>query len=178
MSIVARVNGAWVPLPQTFTTRQAMAIGTAGYTAMLCVLALEKHAIKPQNGEILVTGANGGVGSVAIALLAKLGYSVVASTGRLHEAEFLKALGANLVIERAELSAPGKAIGKERWAGVIDTVGSHTIACATTQYRGAVIACWLANGMDFPSTMAPFFLRGVTLYGIDSVMASLSPRQK
>ena len=178
---VARVKGAWlVPLPKSFTTRQSMAIGTAGYTAMLCVLALEKHGIKPQDGEILVTGANGGVGSVAIALLAKLGYSVVASTGRIHEAEFLKALGANLVIDRAELSAPGKAIGKERWAGVIDTVGSHTLAnaCATTKYRGAVAACGLAGGMDFPSTVAPFILRGVTLYGIDSVMAPLNVRQE
>ena len=178
---VARVKGEWlVPLPKSFTTRQAMAIGTAGYTAMLCVLALEKHGIKPQDGEILVTGANGGVGSVAIALLAKLGYSVVASTGRIHEAEFLKALGASLVIDRAELSAPGKAIGKERWAGVIDTVGSHTLAnaCATTKYRGAVAACGLAGGMDFPSTVAPFILRGVTLYGIDSVMAPLSVRQE
>ena len=178
---VARVKGDWlVPLPTSFTTRQAMAIGTAGYTAMLCVLALEKHGIKPQDGEILVTGANGGVGSVAIALLAKLGYTVVASTGRIHETEFLKALGASLVIDRAELSAPGKAIGKERWAGVIDTVGSHTLAnaCATTKYRGAVAACGLAGGMDFPSTVAPFILRGVTLYGIDSVMAPLSVRQE
>jgi acrylyl-CoA reductase (NADPH) len=178
---VARVKGEWlVPLPKSFTTRQAMAIGTAGYTAMFCVLALEKHGIKPQDGEILVTGANGGVGSVAIALLAKLGYSVVASTGRIHEAEFLKALGASLVIDRAELSAPGKAIGKERWAGVIDTVGSHTLAnaCATTKYRGAVAACGLAGGMDFPSTVAPFILRGVTLYGIDSVMAPLGVRQE
>jgi acrylyl-CoA reductase (NADPH) len=147
---------------------------------MLCVLALEKHGIKSQDGEILVTGANGGVGSVAIALLAKLGYSVVASTGRIHEAEFLKALGASLVIDRAELSAPGKAIGKERWAGVIDTVGSHTLAnaCATTKYRGAVAACGLAGGMDFPSTVAPFILCGVTLYGIDSVMAPLGVRQE
>ncbi len=178
---VARVKGEWlVPLPNSFTTRQAMAIGTAGYTAMLCVLALEKHGIKPQDGEILVTGANGGVGSVAIALLAKLGYTLVASTGRLHEAEFLKTLGAHLVIDRTELSAPGKAIGKERWAGVIDTVGSHTLAnaCATTKYRGAVAACGLAGGMDFPSTVAPFILRGVTLYGIDSVMAPLGMRQE
>ena len=178
---VARVKGEWlIALPNSFTTRQSMAIGTAGYTAMLCVLALEKHGIKPQDGEILVTGANGGVGSVAIALLAKLGYTVVASTGRIHEAEFLKALGASLVIDRAELSAPGKAIGKERWAGVIDTVGSHTLAnaCATTKYRGAVAACGLAGGMDFPSTVAPFILRGVTLYGIDSVMAPLSVRQE
>jgi acrylyl-CoA reductase (NADPH) len=155
-----------------------MAIGTAGYTAMLCVLALEKHGIKPADGDILVTGANGGVGSVAIALLAKLGYKVVASTGRPAEAEHLKALGASEVIDRAELSAPGKPIGKERWAGVVDTVGSHTLAnaCATTKYRGAVAACGLAGGMDFPATVAPFILRGVTLYGIDSVMAPLAVR--
>ena len=175
----ARVKGEWlVPLPAAFSARQAMAIGTAGYTAMLCVLALEKHGIKPADGEILVTGANGGVGSVAIALLAKLGYKVVASTGRPAEAEHLKALGASEVIDRAELSAPGKPIGKERWAGVVDTVGSHTLAnaCATTKYRGAVAACGLAGGMDFPATVAPFILRGVTLYGIDSVMAPLTVR--
>ncbi|WP_180125929.1 MDR family oxidoreductase [Rhodoferax sp. BLA1] len=176
---VARVKGDWlVPLPAAFTERQAMAIGTAGYTAMLCVLALERHGIKPADGEILVTGANGGVGSVAITLLAKLGYTVVASTGRLAESDYLKALGAAQVMDRAELSAPGKAIGKERWAGVIDTVGSHTLAnaCATTQYNGAVAACGLAGGMDFPATVAPFILRGVTLYGIDSVMAPLAVR--
>ncbi len=178
---VARLKGEWlVPLPAAFTARQAMAIGTAGYTAMLCVLALEKHGIKPADGEILVTGANGGVGSVAIALLAKLGYRVVASTGRPSEAEHLKALGASAIIERSELSAPGKPIGKERWAGVVDTVGSHTLAnaCATTKYRGAVAACGLAGGMDFPATVAPFILRGVTLYGIDSVMAPLAVRQE
>ena len=176
---VARVKGDWlVPLPAAFTERQAMAIGTAGYTAMLCVLALERHGIQPADGEILVTGANGGVGSVAIALLAKLGYTVVASTGRLAESEYLKALGASQVMDRAELSAPGKAIGKERWAGVIDSVGSHTLAnaCATTKYRGAVAACGLAGGMDFPASVAPFILRGVTLYGIDSVMAPLAVR--
>jgi acrylyl-CoA reductase (NADPH) len=175
----ARVKGVWlVPLPAAFSARQAMAIGTAGYTAMLCVLALEKHGIKPADGDILVTGANGGVGSVAIALLAKLGYKVVASTGRPAEAEHMKALGASEVIDRAELSAPGKPIGKERWAGVVDTVGSHTLAnaCATTKYRGAVAACGLAGGMDFPATVAPFILRGVTLYGIDSVMAPLAVR--
>ena len=178
---VARVKGDWlVPLPTAFTERQAMAIGTAGYTAMLCVLALERHGIQPADGEILVTGANGGVGSVAIALLAKLGYTVVASTGRLAESEYLKALGASHVMDRAELSAPGKAIGKERWAGVIDSVGSHTLAnaCATTKYSGAVAACGLAGGMDFPATVAPFILRGVTLYGIDSVMAPLAVRQQ
>lgn len=176
---VARVKGEWlVPLPQEFTTRLAMAIGTAGYTAMLCVLTLEHHGIKPQDGEVLVTGANGGVGSVAIALLAKLGYRVVASTGRLGESDYLKSLGASLVIDRQELSTPGKPIGKERWAGVIDTVGSHTLAnaCATTKYRGAVAACGLAGGMDFPASVAPFILRGVTLYGIDSVMAPVHLR--
>ncbi|MFA7292799.1 MAG: MDR family oxidoreductase [Rhodocyclaceae bacterium] len=170
----ARVRGEWlVPLPSAFSARQAMAIGTAGYTAMLCVLALEKHGIKPQDGEILVTGANGGVGSVAIALLAKLGFRVIASTGRASEAEHLKALGAAEIIDRNELSAPGKPLGKERWAGVVDAVGSHTLAnaCATTKYRGAVAACGLAQGMDFPSSVAPFILRGITLYGIDSVMA-------
>ena len=170
----ARVKGEWlVPLPASFSARQAMAIGTAGYTAMLCVLALEKHGIKPADGEILVTGANGGVGSVAIALLARLGYRVVASTGRASEAEHLKALGATEIIDRNELSAPGKPLAKERWAGVVDAVGSHTLAnaCAGTKYRGAVAACGLAQGMDFPSSVAPFILRGVTLYGIDSVMA-------
>jgi acrylyl-CoA reductase (NADPH) len=178
---VARVKGDWlVALPKGITSRQAMAIGTAGYTAMLCVMALEKHGIKPESGEILVTGANGGVGSVAIALLAKLGYTVVASTGRMEEAEHLKALGATTVIDRAELSAPGKAIGKERWAGVVDAVGSHTLAnaCATTKYGGAVAACGLAGGMDFPATVAPFILRGITLYGIDSVMAPMALRQQ
>jgi len=178
---VARVKGEWLlALPKTLTARQAMAIGTAGYTAMLCVLALEKHGIGPTKGEILVTGATGGVGSVAIALLASLGYTVVASTGRTAEADYLKALGASQVIDRSELSAPGKPIGKERWAGVIDTVGSHTLAnaCATTQYRGAVAACGLAGGMDFPASVAPFILRNVTLYGIDSVMAPLNVRQE
>lgn len=175
----ARVRGDWlVPLPKVFSARQAMAIGTAGYTAMLCVLALERHGIKPASGEILVTGANGGVGSVAIALLAKLGYEVVASTGRASEEAHLKALGASAIIDRSELSAPGKPLGKERWAGVVDAVGSHTLAnaCATTKYRGAVAACGLAQGMDFPSSVAPFILRGVTLYGIDSVMAPLPVR--
>ena len=178
---VARVKGDWlVALPKGISARQAMAIGTAGYTAMLCVMALEKHGVKPENGEILVTGANGGVGGVAIALLAKLGYTVVASTGRMEETEHLKALGATTVIDRAELSAPGKAIGKERWAGVVDAVGSHTLAnaCATTKYGGAVAACGLAGGMDFPATVAPFILRGVTLYGIDSVMAPMALRQQ
>lgn len=177
----ARVKGEWlIPIPKSFTACQAMAIGTAGYTAMLCVLALEEHGIKPADGEILVTGANGGVGSVAVAILGKLGYTVVASTGRVSESDHLKALGASDIIDRNELAGPGKPIGKERWAGVIDAVGSHTLAnaCATTRYRGAVAACGLAGGMDFPATVAPFILRGITLYGIDSVMAPLSVRQE
>lgn len=177
----ARVKGDWlVALPPQFTARQAMSIGTAGYTAMLCVLALEKHGIKPADGEILVTGANGGVGSVAIALLSRLGYTVVASTGRSQESTYLKSLGAADIIDRNELSVPGKPLGKERWAGVVDAVGSHTLAnaCATTKYRGAVAACGLAQGMDFPGSVAPFILRGVTLYGIDSVMAPLAVRQE
>lgn len=177
----ARVKGDWlVRLPEAFTPRQAMAIGTAGYTAMLCVVALQKHGVLPSDGDILVTGANGGVGSVAIALLAKLGYRVVASTGRMNEADYLTGLGAAAVIDRAELLAPGKPLGKERWAGVVDTVGSHTLAnaCAGTRYGGAVAACGLAGGMDFPSSVAPFILRGVTLYGIDSVMAPLPLRQQ
>ncbi|WP_242352275.1 MDR family oxidoreductase [Anaeromyxobacter sp. SG64] len=170
----ARVRSAWLlPVPAAFTSRQAMSIGTAGYTAMLCVLALEKHGLKPGDGEVLVTGAAGGVGSVAIAILSRLGYRVVASTGRAAEASYLQSLGAAEVIDRAQLSAPGKPLGKERWAGAVDSVGSHTLAnvCATTRYRGAVAACGLAQGMDFPATVAPFILRGVTLYGVDSVMA-------
>ena len=176
----ARLKGDWlVKLPNAFTPRQAMAIGTAGYTAMLCVMALEKHGVTPANGDILVTGAGGGVGSVAIALLAKLGYRVVASTGRLQEADYLRQLGAADVVDRAELSAPGKPLAKERWAGVVDTVGSHTLAnaCASTKYGGVVTACGLAQGMDFPSSVAPFILRGVTLVGIDSVMAPRAVRE-
>jgi acrylyl-CoA reductase (NADPH) len=176
----ARVRGDWlVPLPAAFSPKQAMAIGTAGYTAMLCVLALvEKHGIKPADGEILVTGAGGGVGSVAVAVLAQLGYTVVASTGRTQEADYLKSLGAAEVIDRVQFSAPGKPLQKERWAGAVDAVGSHTLAnvCATTKYRGAVAACGLAQGMDFPATVAPFILRGVTLYGIDSVMCPKTER--
>ncbi len=171
---LARVRGEWlVRLPEAFTERQAMAIGTAGYTAMLCVLALEHHGLRPADGEVLVTGASGGVGSVAVALLAKSGFTVAASTGRPQEAEYLKSLGASSIVDRAELSAPGKPLGKERWAGVVDSAGSHTLAnaCATTKYRGAVAACGLAQGMDFPATVAPFILRGVALYGIDSVRA-------
>ncbi|MBN8508911.1 MAG: oxidoreductase [Burkholderiales bacterium] len=170
----ARVRGDWlVALPPGLSTRQAMAIGTAGYTAMLCVMALQGHGLKPADGDVLVTGANGGVGSIAVLLLARLGYRVLAATGRPHEAEALKALGAAEVIGRDELSAPGKPLQKERWAGAVDAVGSHTLAnvCAGTKYRGAVAACGLAQGMDFPATVAPFILRGVTLYGIDSVMA-------
>jgi acrylyl-CoA reductase (NADPH) len=169
----ARLNGDWlVPLPPAFTAEQAMAIGTAGYTAMLCVLALERHGVKPEHGEIVVTGAAGGVGSVAVALLAKLGYTVAAVTGRPAEADYLKALGAATVLDRAEFSQPGKPLAKERWAGAVDTVGSHTLAnvCAQTKYGGVVTACGLAGGMDFPATVAPFILRGVTLAGIDSVM--------
>ena len=176
----ARVKADWlVPLPSGLTPRQAMAIGTAGYTAMLCVMALEKHGIQPGSGDVLVTGANGGVGTVAIALLSKLGHRVVASTGRLNEAEFLNSLGAAEVISRDELSAPAKPLGKERWVGVVDTVGSHTLAnaCATTRYGGAVAACGLAQGMDLPANVAPFILRGVTLYGIDSVMAPMALRR-
>lgn len=170
----ARLKGDWlIHLPAAFTPRQAMAIGTAGYTAMLCVMALERHGVTPDKGDMLVTGAGGGVGSVAVALLAKLGYRVVASTGRLQEADYLRRLGAAEVIDRAELSSPGKPLAKERWAGVVDTVGSHTLAnaCAGTKYGGTVAACGLAQGMDLPATVAPFILRGVTLAGIDSVMA-------
>jgi acrylyl-CoA reductase (NADPH) len=169
----ARLKGDWlVPLPKAFTAQQAMAIGTAGYTAMLCVLALERHGITPASGEVVVTGAAGGVGSVAIAILAKLGYTVTAVTGRPQEADYFKALGATNVIDRAELSAPGKPLAKERWAAGIDTVGSHTLAnvCAALKYRGVVAACGLAGGMDLPASVAPFILRGVTLAGVDSVM--------
>jgi acrylyl-CoA reductase (NADPH) len=169
----ARVKGDWlVPLPKAFTAAQSMAIGTAGYTAALAVLALEKHGLTPDRGPVLVTGAAGGVGSVAIALLAKAGWRVIASTGRPEESEFLKHLGAAEIIDRAELSAPGKPLGKERWAAAVDAVGSHTLAnvLAQTSYEGAVAACGLAQGMDLPTSVAPFILRGVALLGIDSVM--------
>jgi len=181
LSEKARLKGDWlVKLPAAFTPRQAMAIGTAGYTAMLCVLALEDHGVKPGAGEILVTGATGGVGSVAIALLGKLGYSVVAATGKASEEAYLKALGASSIIDRAELSAAGKPFQKERWAGVVDAVGSHTLAnaLAQTRYGGVVAACGLAQGMDLPTTVMPFILRGVTLAGVDSVMAPLAKRQR
>ncbi|PPQ39841.1 acrylyl-CoA reductase (NADPH) [Rhodoblastus acidophilus] len=174
----ARVKGAWlVPLPEKFTAAQAMAIGTAGYTAQLAVLALERHGLTPERGPVLVTGAAGGVGSVAVTLLAKLGWHVIASTGRPEEADFLKNLGAAEVIYRAELSGPGRPLGKERWAAAVDSVGSHTLAnvLAQTKYEGAVAACGLAQGMDLPTTVAPFILRGVALLGIDSVM---QPRDK
>ncbi len=169
----ARIKGEWlVHLPSAFSPRQAMAIGTAGYTAMLCVLALERHGITPDKGDILVTGAAGGVGSVAIAVLSKLGYRVVAVSGRMEEADYLKGLGAAEVLGRTEFANPGKPLGKERWAGAVEVVGSHVLAnfCATTKYGGVVAACGLAGGMDFPATVAPFILRGVTLAGIDSVM--------
>lgn len=181
MSERARLQGDWlVKLPSAFTTRQAMAIGTAGYTAMLCVLALEKNGAVPTGGEVLVTGATGGVGSVAVALLSKLGYTVVAATGKASEEAYLKQLGATTVIDRAELSAPGKPLQKERWAAVVDAVGSHTLAnaCAQTRYGGVVAACGLAQGADFPATVMPFILRSVTLRGVDSVMAPLATRQR
>jgi acrylyl-CoA reductase (NADPH) len=168
----ARLKGEWlIALPEAFTEAQAMAIGTAGYTAMLCIMALERNGVTPDQGEVLVTGANGGVGSFAIALLSKLGYRVVASTGRLSEHEYLKQLGASEIIDRATLSEPGKPLAKERWAAVIDSVGSHTLAnaCASTRSEGTVAACGLAQGMDFPASVAPFILRGVTLAGINSV---------
>jgi acrylyl-CoA reductase (NADPH) len=177
----ARLKGDWlVKLPAAFTPRLAMAIGTAGYTAMLSVLALEDHGLTPAAGEVLVTGATGGVGSVAVALLGRLGYQVVAATGKAGEADYLKALGASAVIDRAELSNPGKPLQKERWAAVVDAVGSHTLvnALAQTRYGGVVTACGLAQGMDLPGSVAPFILRGVTLAGIDSVMAPLAKRQR
>jgi acrylyl-CoA reductase (NADPH) len=169
-----------VRLPTAFTPRQAMAIGTAGYTAMLCVLALERHGLVAGMGDVLVTGASGGVGSVAIALLSRLGHRVTASTGKAAEAGYLQSLGAAAVIDRAELSAPGKPLQKERWAAVVDSVGSHTLAnaCAQTRYGGVVAACGLAQGMDFPASVAPFILRGVTLAGVDSVMAPLPLREQ
>ncbi|XQW83949.1 MDR family oxidoreductase [Thalassotalea piscium] len=175
----ARLKSDWlIPLPKAFTPSQAMAIGTAGYTAMLCVIALEKNGVTPDKGDILVTGANGGVGSFAIAILAKLGYRVVASTGRVDQADYLKKLGASDIIDRQTLSEPGRPLGKERWAGAIDSAGSHTLAnvCAGIKYGGTVAACGLAQGMDFPATVAPFILRGVTLAGIDSVMRPLNDR--
>jgi acrylyl-CoA reductase (NADPH) len=170
---VARVKADWlIPLPGALTTRQAMAVGTAGYTAMLCVMALERHGVTPGDGEILVTGAAGGVGSIAVALLSKLGFRVVAMTGRPAESGFLTELGAAEIMDRAAYAGAGRPLAKERWAGAIDVVGSHTLAnvCASLRYGGVVAACGLAGGMDFPGTVAPFILRGITLAGIDSVM--------
>lgn len=176
----ARVKGDWLtPLPQGADAKQVMAIGTAGFTAMLCVDAVLNHGVKPEDGPVLVTGASGGVGSCAALILSQLGYQVVASTGRTQEADWLKnEVGVSEVIDRAELSAPGKPLQKERWAAVVDTVGSHTLAnaCASTQYGGVVAACGMAQGMDLPSSVAPFILRGVTLQGVDSVMVRADKR--
>ena len=177
----ARVKGDWlVRLPATMSTREAMAIGTAGYTAMLCVMALEKHGLTPASGPIAVTGAAGGVGSVAVAILSKLGFSVSATTGRPEQADYLKSLGASEIVERAVLAGPPKALAKERWAGGIDSVGSTTLAnlLSMIRYGGAVSACGLAGGMDLPASVAPFILRGVCLLGIDSVMCPLPKRQE
>jgi acrylyl-CoA reductase (NADPH) len=177
----ARVKGDWlVRLPDAFTARDAMAIGTAGYTAMLAVMALERAGITPARGPVIVTGAAGGVGSVAVALLAKLGYAVAASTGRPQEADYLKGLGASEIVERKELSGPARPLAKERWTAGIDSVGSTTLAnvLAMTRYGGAVAACGLAGGMDLPTSVAPFILRGVSLIGIDSVMCPLPLRQE
>lgn len=177
----ARVKGDWlVRLPDGISARDAMAIGTAGYTAMLCVLALERHGVKPADGPAIVTGAAGGVGSVAVALLSKLGYHVIASTGRTSEADYLKSLGASEIVDRAELSGPAKPLAKERWAAGIDSVGSTTLAniISMTKYNGAIAACGLAQGMDLPSSVAPFILRGVALLGVDSVMCKMEWRQQ
>jgi acrylyl-CoA reductase (NADPH) len=177
----ARVKGDWlVRLPDGVGVRDAMAVGTAGYTAMLCVMALERHGIVPSRGPVVVTGASGGVGSVAIAVLAGLGYEVVASTGRISETAYLKSLGASDVIDREELAQPAKPLNKERWAGGVDAVGSHTLAnvLSMTSYGGAVAACGLAGGMDLPASVAPFILRGVSLLGIDSVMAPRELREE
>ena len=179
LSQKARVNGDWlIHMPKEFTANQAMAIGTAGYTSMLCVLALENNGITPEKGEILVTGATGGVGSVAISLLSKLGYNICASSGRIEHSEYLKSLGASSIIDRNELSEKGRPLNKERWAGAIDSVGSHTLAniCASLKYGGTVAACGLAQGFDLPSTVMPFILRGVTLAGVDSVYCPIKDR--
>jgi len=177
----SRIKGDWlIARPESISALDAMAVGTAGYTAMLSVMALERHGITPDRGPVAVTGASGGVGSVAIALLAKLGYHVIASTGRTSEEEYLKGLGAAEIIDRAELSEPGRPLGKERWAAAIDSVGSHTLAnlLAQTMYGGAVSACGLAQGFDLPATVMPFILRGVSLLGIDSVMAPKALREE
>jgi len=175
----ARLKADWlVPMPAGMDARQAMAIGTAGYTAMLCVMALQERGVTPAAGPVLVTGANGGVGSLAIALLARLGFEVHASTGRMNEGGHLKQLGATEVIDRAILSAPGKPLQKERWAAAVDSVGSHTLAniCASLKYGGTVAACGLAQGLDLPASVAPFILRGITLAGVDSVQAPMARR--
>lgn len=179
LSQMARVNGDWlIPLPKGMQPQQAMAIGTAGYTAMLSLIALERHGLSPRMGDVLVTGASGGVGSFAITLLADRGYNVVASTGKLEETAYLKSLGASEVIDRNELSQPGKPLQRERWTAAIDSVGSHTLAnvCAAIKEDGAVAACGLAQGMDFPATVAPFILRGVSLLGINSVTRPTAER--
>jgi acrylyl-CoA reductase (NADPH) len=178
---LARVPGKWlIPLQSPFTLRQAMGIGTAGYTAALCVIALERHGVTPDKGPIVVTGAAGGVGSVAVAMLSKIGYEVAAVTGRPQEAEFLTSLGARHIIDRAELTKPGKPLEKERWAGAVDVAGGQLLAniCAAMRYRGVVAACGLAGGMSLPATVAPFILRGVTLAGVDSVMAPTPERME
>ena len=175
----ARVKSEWlVPLPAGLTADQVMAIGTAGLTAQLCVLALEKHGARPADGPVLVTGAAGGVGSIAVALLKQAGWQVIASTGRPEEADYLKRIGADEIIARQELSDPGRPLGKERWAAAVDSVGSHTLAnvLAQTKYRGAVAACGLAQGLDLPATVAPFILRGVALLGVDSVQCPMDER--
>ncbi|MGX1856320.1 acrylyl-CoA reductase (NADPH) [Dietzia sp. NPDC055340] len=177
----ARVKGEWlIPLEEAFTFEQAMSIGTAGYTAMLCVMALERHGVTPDSGEVLVTGAAGGVGSVAIAVLAKLGYRVVAVTGRPEESDYLTGLGATRILPRSDFTESGKPLAKEQWAGAIDVAGGRVLAnvCAQMKYRSVVAACGLAAGMDFPATVAPFILRGVTLAGVDSVMCPVDERRE
>lgn len=177
----ASVNGKWlIRLPSGMSPEQAMSIGTAGYTAMLCIMALQRNGLTPESGDILVTGAAGGVGSVAVALLSSLGFRVIASTGRQQEEDYLRKLGAAEIIDRHTLSEPGKPLGKERWAGAVDSVGSHTLAnvCAGTKYRGTIAACGLAQGLDFPASVAPFILRGITLAGIDSVHCPVPERQQ
>lgn len=175
----ARVKSDWlIPLPRGMTAARAMALGTAGYTAMLCVMALERQGVTPAKGEVIVTGAAGGVGGVAVLLLSRLGYEVAASTGRIGESDYLRGLGAKTIIDRNELSSPGRPLQKARWAGAVDSVGSHTLAnvCAQIKDEGVVTACGLAQGMDFPATVAPFILRGVTLVGINSVYRSIADR--
>lgn len=181
LASVARVRGDWlIHLPPGMTAARAMALGTAGYTAMLCVIALQRHALAPDRGPVIVTGAGGGVGGVAIQLLHRLGYSVTASTGRPHEVDYLRLLGADQIIDRRELSGVGKPLTKARWAGAVDSVGSHTLAniCAAMLDNGVVTACGLAQGMDFPGSLAPFILRGVTLVGINSVYRPLADRDE